>query len=298
MNITENPIVEARHRFGLPRLQRGGSFVAALFVSVSIFHAGTGSCAPAYKGPELSSLPQAVQQTIKDQLGDGKLVCIEESSRNDETLYRVGLKKEGKDRSFTVDDDGKLRRLQVLLDEAPASVQAGIRKHLGSGTLVWVDKVTDEEGVAYEVEMTRDGRDRDFAVDPNGALLRIECFLEETPAPVQKSIRARVGGGRIGEIHKLLKKGENTFKVEMTRHRKSLPFSVDPDGSLASACVLVHETPPPVQQTIRAQVGDGYIDEIELWMDDKGATYDVTFTKADVTKSFTVSAKGKLEHSE
>ena len=163
-----------------------------VLISFSLFLASVGLSAPEYKGPAMADLPEPAQKAIKEQLGDGKLARIEEFIKDDQAHYRVELTKEGSDRSFTVDDDGKLCRLQISLEKAPDTVQAGIRQQLGDGKLVQIDKVSGEEGTTYEVEITKAGRDREFTVNANGELTRVEFFLEETPASVQKAIRARL----------------------------------------------------------------------------------------------------------
>ena len=93
----------------------------AVAASICLLHAGAGLSAPAFKGPDLAELPEPAQKAIKEQAGDGKLVRIEETIKDDQPCYRVELKKDGKDRSFTVDDEGKLCRLQVFLEETPFS---------------------------------------------------------------------------------------------------------------------------------------------------------------------------------
>jgi uncharacterized membrane protein YkoI len=266
-----------------------------ILIACSLFLASVGLSAPDYKGPALADLPEPAQKAIKEQLGDGKLVRIEESVKDEQAYYRVELTKAGSSRSFTVDDEGKLCRLQVSLEEAPDTVQAGIRQQLGDGKLVQIDKVSGEEGTSYEVEITKGERDREFTVNANGELTRMEFFLEETPASVQKAIRARLGSGRLGEIHRVVDKGQTTYRVEMTRHRKAMPFTVSSAGKLISAVVSLGETPTAVQRTIRGQVGNGYLDEVQWTVDEDEVNYDVTFTKADESKDFTVLANGKLD---
>ena len=146
--------------------------------------------------------------------------------------------------------------------------------------------------------MNRDGRERDFTLNARGGMHSTELFLDETPQPLRKAIHEQLSGGRLERIHKLFKKGDNTFRVDYVRRQKPLHFVLTPAGKLESALVLLEDTPPAVQQTIRTRVGDGYIDEIELSMDEDAASYDVTFTQADAAKTLTVSASGQVEHSE
>lgn len=253
--------------------------------------------ASAFKGPELESLPAAVQRTIKNQLHGGKLARVEEALDQGETVYNVEVKKSGRDRSFVVREDGALARVQVYLEELPVALRAAIQQVLGNGALVQIDKFPDEDETTYDIEMTKGDRDRAFTMNEDGTLLTMEVFLEETPAPVQKAIRARVGTGRLGDITKAYEEGEITYEVTMTRHRHPLPFSVNPDGRLVSASVLLEETPAAVQKAIHTKVGDGYIEEIVMFTDEGKTTYEVRFTKGDATDLFEVSKDGKLLNS-
>lgn len=254
----------------------------------------SGLGASAYKGPELDSLPAAVQRTIKEQARGCKLACIEESMDQDEMIYTVEMRKAGHDRSFVVREDGDLARVQVLLDELPVNVRSNLQQQLGDGVLVQIDKFPSEDETTYDVEMTKAGHDRSFTLNGDGDLTAMEVFLEETPAAVQKTIRSRLGTGRLGDISKVIEEGEVSYEITMTRHRHSLPFSVNAQGRLISADMLLNETPDAVQKTIRNKVGDGYIEEIAMSSDEGKTTYEITFTKGDSTETFEVSNDGKL----
>ena len=250
--------------------------------------------ASTYKGPELETLPSAVQRTIKDQARGAKLACIEESVDEGEVTYVVEIRKAGRDRSFTVREDGGLARQQVMLEELPVNVRSNIQRQLGDGALAQIDKYVSDDEITYDVEMTKAGRDRSFTLDGEGALTAMEMFLEETPPTVQKTIRSRLGTGRLGDISKVIEEGDVSYEITMTHHRHSLPFSVSAEGRLTSADVLLEETPDTVQKTIRAKVGEGYIEEIAMFTEDGKTTYEISFTKGNSTETFEVSSDGKL----
>ena len=248
-----------------------------------------------YKGPELDSLPEAVQKTIKKQARHGHIRSIEETMEHDDSLFTVEFNdSEGAERIFVVAEDGTLTRLQVPLEQTPAAVQKTIRAQLGGGTLIWIDKMPDEPTVEYDVEMTKEGRDRSIIVAEDGTLSSMEIYLEEAPPAVQKAIRARLGSGRLGDIYKVIEDGEVSYEVSMTRHRKSLPFTLDANGQVMNAIVLLEEAPAAVQKTVRAKIAEGHLDEVLMSLEDGRVTYQITYTTADEAETFEVTGDGKI----
>jgi uncharacterized membrane protein YkoI len=268
----------------------GSVLVAFLILGLSV----TSHAASSYKGPELDTLPGPVQKTIKEQLKDGKVVCIDESIDNGESTFSVEVKKNGKDGSFVVSEDGTLARLQVSLEETPDEVQKTIRKLLEKGTLAQIDRISSEDKITYDVEMTQNGKDRAFTVGEDGVLLEIEVFLKETPAPVRKAILARLGTGRLGDIYKCTEDGEVTYEVGMTLHRKSMPFTVDSEGELINAVISPEDAPAAVQKAIRARMEDSYLEKVEMFVETGTITYEATFTKSDELHTVDLSSDGKI----
>ncbi len=264
-------------------------------VALAVLASGlTGFAAATYKGPELTTLPDAVQRAIKGQLHGAKLACVEESLDNGESLFTIEVKQQGNERSFVVAEDGSLSRVQVALEETPVEVQCAIRTQVGKGSLVQIDKFPGEDEVTYDVEITKDGKDRAFSVAEDGTLLSLEVFLDETPSSVRKAIQARLGSGRLGDIYKIFEDGEVSYQVNRSLHRRSLPFTLDAQGKLISAAVQIQDTPRSVQTTIRGKLGNAYLDDIQLCVEKGKTTYEVTFTAADQSDSFEVSEDGKL----
>jgi uncharacterized membrane protein YkoI len=56
---------------------------------------------------QMSSLPEAVQKTIKDKAGSIEIEKIEKKTKNGETIYEAIVKKSGKESSIEVDANGK-----------------------------------------------------------------------------------------------------------------------------------------------------------------------------------------------
>jgi uncharacterized membrane protein YkoI len=118
--------------------------------------------------------------------------------------------------------------------------------------------------------------------------------LEEAPVPVQKTILTQVGEGKLGDIDKVTEDGETRYDVEFARRRVERSFSVAPDGRLISCQVFMREVPESVRKTIRAQVGEAKLGDIDKTFEEGRFTYDVEMTRNGVERSFTVGADGKL----
>src|SRR6266487_2609448 len=56
---------------------------------------------------QMSSLPDAVQKTIKDKAGTNEIEKIEKKTEKGETVYEAVVNKNGKDWSIEVDANGK-----------------------------------------------------------------------------------------------------------------------------------------------------------------------------------------------
>jgi uncharacterized membrane protein YkoI len=269
-------------------------FSFALIVLLFLGQPMAGFCGAHHKGPELSDLPERAQKTIKAQIRGAKLLCIDPSVDNGQINYFVEIQKSGHETSFEVDQEGTLTRIQVALAETPQIVQKTIKSEIANGSIVYIDKFPDEDMPTYSVEFTKDGQDRSLTVDEDGDILDREVFLDELPTSLHKAIKSNVRGGRLGEIHEVYEDEEMSYSVNVTRHRKPMPFSLDDDGNLINAVVLLEETPSVVQKAIRTKITDAYLEQITLYVKDGKKTYDVTCTQADIVESFEVTNEGKI----
>jgi len=253
-----------------------------------------GFCAQKYKGPELIALPDGVQKTIKANLRGGKIKCIDEGIENDELFFTIEATRNSHDFTFEVSAEGTLNRLQVELSDAPADVQKAIHSEAGRARIDRIDKVLGDNDVTYEIDMTKNKRERSFSVTEDGNLLSKELFLDELSSRLQKTIRKNVGSGRLENIFIVIEDGEMSYSINYTRHRKTLSFSLDEGGKLINAVVLLEDTPPVVQNAIRAKLQNAYLEQIALYVEKGKNTYEVTYTAEDETDSFEVSNDGKI----
>jgi uncharacterized membrane protein YkoI len=185
----------------------------------------------------LEEIPAEVRKTITATATGIQPGSINEST--DEkglTNYDVEIVKAGVTRDFTVAADGTLASIQVFLAEVPAGVQKTIRETVDNGTLGDITKSTEDGDTSYDVEMTKDGKKREFSVNTDGELESIQVGLQETPDPVQNSILARLKDGKLDKIDKETDDdGGSVFVATMTQNGKTQEVRITPNGHFAPA---------------------------------------------------------------
>lgn len=247
-------------------------------------------------GIALAEAPAAVQQTVTSTASQGTATSIEKVVDDGHLQYEVDWKtKEGAKRSFTVLESGKLLSMRVGLEETPPTVRATIAKEAGGDKLKEIAKSFDD-GVAYDVTINRNGRDRDFSVRENGQISRVEISLAEAPPLVQKGIQHVIGTGAITSIDRTVEDDRTQYNIDWkSADGATHAFSLYENGSMKSVRVTLAETPPAVNAVLLQEVGSGKLKEIARAFDDNAVTYDVTLIRDGRERDFTVTEAGKLE---
>jgi hypothetical protein len=123
---------------------------------------------------------------------------------------------------------------KIAFEQLPPAVQSAARKHLGPSELKGAVKETDDQGaVAYEIETSENGKDKDIVLDSDGRLLEIsrELDVSALPPPVLEGIRALASGGRILEAESTDRGGIVTYEaVVITPAGRLSKFRVDAEG--------------------------------------------------------------------
>ncbi|MGH7978768.1 MAG: hypothetical protein ACREE6_05290 [Limisphaerales bacterium] len=210
----------------------------------------------------LSDTPPAVQKTIHDQIGGGKMGDITKCAEDLDTVYDVDLiGNGGTERDFTVAQDGTLLCVEVTLGETPVEVQQTIPSQLKGGSLESIDKNLGDEDLSYDVEGTaKDGTEADFTVDEDGTLSSRQVTPAETPDAVQKTIAARLNGGKLESIDENFDDDGTDFDVSVTTSAGfETGFNVAADGTMTSKEVSLEEVPARARAVIRNRIGDGAI---------------------------------------
>jgi uncharacterized membrane protein YkoI len=243
----------------------------------------------------LAELPEAVQKAINAKSEGGKLGEIEKVEEDDDVSYEVGLVKDGKDRDFSVDDEGALLSEQVYFPETPAPVQKTIRALLAKATSGSIDREFDDEVVTYELSWAnKDGKDRSATIAIDGKVLSLQMSLDEVPAAARKVIEEHSAGAKLGDIFRESDEDGIYYDVEMTKNGKERGFTVGESGKLESMQVFLGETPPPVQKMIKTHAAGGKIVSIDKTFGAKPGEFyfEVEVRKGGKDLDFSVNSKG------
>ena len=126
----------------------------------------------------LTETPAAVQAAIKTQLGDGRLMSIEEDFDPAGNSFDVeAVAPDGGKKSFSVAPDGRLLSEEVTLEKLLPPARKIIRGKIGDGKILRIDRSLSEKkaGVLpYQVEGRKDGKPFDFSVGPHGRFLGMD----------------------------------------------------------------------------------------------------------------------------
>ena len=145
------------------------------------------------------------------------------------------------------------------LSEAPAAVQATVKKTVSSAVVEDVDRETRDGRVYYDVEIKQEGLNRHLQIAEDGTLLKDSnnnresrsigervreavglnknradenLTLSQVPAPVQKTIRDSGAAGSLKPIKRETRDGRVQYDVEYEKDGKNLRMTVNEDGTV------------------------------------------------------------------
>ncbi len=185
----------------------------------------------------------------------------------------------------------------VSIHQVPALVKKTIETQLNDAKLGDIEQDEQEGEVTYTVNTTtKDGDEKYFTVSDAGILLNVQVTLEESPIPVQRTVKKQVADGTLDNLEKTFEQNEITYEVEMTRKDGAeRSFTVALDGALTSLQISIEETPPGARKTIEAHAGDGKVENV-YHLSEKGAvSYDAEVNKDGKVRDVIVASDGKLE---
>lgn len=131
----------------------------------------------AQKNLSLDTLPQAVQSSIKKEVGNLPISSISKDAEGGKVEYEVETTYNGKPRSYAFDTKGKLLEAEdaVELDSIPAAAKESLQKKAAGGSISEVEKVTSGSKISYEADITTGaGKKIEVAVTPSGAVKSVE----------------------------------------------------------------------------------------------------------------------------
>jgi uncharacterized membrane protein YkoI len=252
----------------------------------------------AVDGAALSDLPPRVQQTVKTQLGNGKIEQIEQTTADGKTFYEIDLTKSGTTRSLTVDAEGHLLRLQLPLTETPAAVQKVIKSELGKNKLGDIDRTSEDGETLYIADLIApDGDSRSLSVAEDGKWYSLELSLGDAPGPVQKTIRNHLGKrGSLDELARVHDDGDLYYEAEIILDTREITLTIGPRGRVLSEEEEVNfkDVPAAVQKAINSNLGGARLATITKVTEGREITYEIEATKNSKDLNFAVAANGEF----
>lgn len=118
-----------------------------------------------------SELPAAVEKTVQAQSQGATVRGFSEEKENGQTFYEAEMLVNGHTRDVLMDANGIVVEVEeeVVQDQLPAEVKAGLAAKAGKGKITKVESITKKDKlVAYEAHITTDGKRSEVQVGPDG----------------------------------------------------------------------------------------------------------------------------------
>jgi Putative beta-lactamase-inhibitor-like, PepSY-like len=119
-------------------------------------------------------LPPAVEKTVATESQGATIKGFATEVEKGKRLYEVELTVDGRSKDISMDRNGKVVEVEqeVTMDSLPATVQEGLRKAAGAGTIGMIESLTKGgKLVAYEAHVKTGAKRSEIQVGPNGEKL-------------------------------------------------------------------------------------------------------------------------------
>ena len=133
------------------------------------------SAAAQEKKIQRSALPPAVEKTVQAQTAT--IRGFSQEKEHGQTFYEAEMTVGGHSKDILMDATGAIVEVeeQVALDALPTSVKAALQAKAGKGTITKVESISKHDKlVAYEAQITTNGKRSEAQVGPDGAPLAHE----------------------------------------------------------------------------------------------------------------------------
>ena len=121
-----------------------------------------------------SALPGPVAKTAEEQSKGAIVKAYTQDAENGQVEYEVEMTVNGHSRDVSIGPDGRVLEVeeQIEISALPASVQQGLKQKAGNGIITKIESITKRGAiVAYEAQVTTQGKHKEIQVGPNGQAL-------------------------------------------------------------------------------------------------------------------------------
>lgn len=246
----------------------------------------------------LGGCPKPVQNVFRNYAAGGKVEQVTRIAQPEEQTWEAEISKNDKSTFVEVDKTGKVlsEETETDLAQAPAAVQATIKRELYNAQITFLGKVVQPGEVSIHVEANGNNKDFEFYVANDGDLLRRELTITEVPGAVQKTILAKMGKAPDVTIIKDCESSDCQYTVDFTEGSKDRSLVVGMDGSVISESEVVplNQTPEAVQKLIKDETAGATVGTITKTQETGLLYYEVEVTRDGNDESFEATPDGKI----
>jgi uncharacterized membrane protein YkoI len=131
-------------------------------------------------------------------------------------------------------EGGKEADEAVTLSQVPAAVKETIKGYASEAEIKKIEKGDADGKIAYEFEITKNGKDSEVTIYPDGKLLGTEeiISLSEVPDAARNTINAQAAGGKLVSTEKVVENGKTVYEAIIEKGGKKAEVVVAPDGKV------------------------------------------------------------------
>ena len=181
-----------------------------------------------------AEMSEAARKTIRAEVPGGTVEEVDKNLTGSRITYDVEVTQNGRERSLSLDADGKLISREVTLAEVAAVVQSAITNEAAGGQVENIDENVDPEGNNYDVTVVKTtGLKKGFTVASDGSLLSRDVRWDGLLPAVRRTIQLQLAGGKVIRVDRWLKETVNgVHPYEVTGRKNGAPydFFVGPYG--------------------------------------------------------------------
>jgi uncharacterized membrane protein YkoI len=158
------------------------------------------------------------------------------------------------------------------LARVPTEVLRTIRKTLGNGRFISVEKTTEHGQTLYEVEIFKDEHERVFYVDEKGVLASYEVFPNELPVVVRREMQKHLGSEKSVYIGRIKDEDGTSYEVETRHDGKKKEYTFDDKGAWFALTIHLIDAPPVVRKGFRKVEPEAKLVQVDR-INEKGKIY-------------------------
>ena len=137
-------------------------------------------------------------------------------------------------------EGGKEADETLTMAQVPPAVKETIKAHAADTEIKKIEKGDVDGKIAYEFAITKNGRDSEVTIYPDGKLLGTEEIipLAEVPAAARDTINSHAAGGTLVSTEKVVEHGKTVYEAIVEKGGKKTEYIVAPDGKLVGTEVV------------------------------------------------------------